>query len=219
MELFIIHLFSNAEHRTRDPELKNSTTGLHRQSSTSNSKGGEPFPGTELAGAEAAPPQPTEWEEVSQPRVQPLSLPDTPLGHPRRLPQNHQNPRASPGPRASCPPSAARERQRTSARCKPATAVLRLGRLGSSVAGNLPSGGASPPTPPSRCSGLGAKRGGSGRKGRRAAGAAQARVRLLLHLAGHAHIAFSLGTDDTGPSRPRPRLQSPLPWKSDLRKS
>lgn len=145
--------------------------------------GGEPFPGTELAGAEASPSQPTGWEEeVPQPRVQPLSLPAIPLGHPMRLPQNHPNPGASPGPRASCPPSTARERQRTSARCKPATAVLRLGPLGSSVAGNSPSGGASPP-PPSRCRRLGTTPGGSGRKGRRAAGAAQAMVRLLPHLA------------------------------------
>lgn len=100
---------------------------------------------------------------MPQPRVQPLSLPDTLLGHPMRLRQNHPNPGASSGPRASYPPSAARERQRTSARCKPATVVLRSGPLGSSVAGNSPSGGASP-TPPSRCSRLGATRGGSGRK-------------------------------------------------------
>lgn len=100
---------------------------------------------------------------MPQPRVQPLSLPNTLLGHPMRLRQNHPNPGASSGPRASYPPSAARERQRTSARCKPATVVLRSGPLGSSVAGNSPSGGASP-TPPSRCSRLGATLGRSGRK-------------------------------------------------------
>lgn len=132
-------------------------------------------------------------------------------------PAEPPEPKSEPGPESLVPTERSPRTPMHFSLVQPATAVLRLGPLGSSVAGNSPSGGASPPTPPSRCSRLGATRGGSGRKGRRAAGAAQARVRLLPHLAGHAHIAFSLGTDDTGPSRPRPRLQSPLPRKSDLR--
>lgn len=172
--------------------------------------GSEPFPGTELAGAEAAPSQPTDGrgahqgeEEVPQQRVQPLSLPDDPLGHPTRLPRNHPNPGASPGPGASCPPSADRKPQRTSTPSKPAAGVLWSGPQGSSADGNSPSGGAPPPL--SQCSRLGATRGGSGRKGRRAAGAAQARLRLRPHPGGHAHTSFSLVTAGPGPSRPRPR--------------
>lgn len=139
-----------------------------------------PITGSELAGAEAAPSLPTDgrgahrWEEeVPQQRVQPLSLPDAPLGHPPRFPQNHPNPGASPGPGASCPRNEAREPQGTSARSKPAAAVLRPGPPGSSVAGNSPRGGAPPATRRSQVSRLGAPQGGSGRKGRRAAGAAQ----------------------------------------------
>lgn len=85
-----------------------------------------PILGTELAGAEASLSLPTggrgahRWEEeVPQQRAQPLSLPDALLGHPPRLPQNHPNPGASPGPGASCSRNETRELQGTSAGANP----------------------------------------------------------------------------------------------------
>lgn len=147
-------------------------------------------------------------EEVPQRRVQPLSLLDAFLGHSPRLPQNHPNPGASPGPGASCPRNEAREPQGTSARSKPAAAVLRAGPQDNSAAGNSPRGGAPlAATPQSQCSRLGVPQGGRGRKGRRVAGAAQAR---------YGSARFSLDTPTPrshwpvrtpAPSRPRLRPQ------------